>query len=157
MKRPTIKTAPPVERGLPPPLILALLYFSSIFVGALLLWMPMSHTGAVGFGDAFFTSASAVTVTGLAVVDTGSDLTVIGQVILALLIQLGGLGLMAFAVLLLSALGLPVGLPQRLVLTRRSQPAFPWRAGDHRADNHAGGIGVRTGRSRNFVFVFVPD
>ncbi|MCA2006217.1 TrkH family potassium uptake protein [Tritonibacter mobilis] len=116
MKRPTIKTAPPVERGLPPPLILALLYFSSIFVGALLLWMPMSHTGAVGFGDAFFTSASAVTVTGLAVVDTGSDLTVIGQVILALLIQLGGLGLMAFAVLLLSALGLPVGLPQRLVL-----------------------------------------
>ena len=76
----------------------------------------MSHTGAVGFGDAFFTSASAVTVTGLAVVDTGSDLTLIGQAILALLIQLGGLGLMAFAVLLLSALGLPVGLPQRLVL-----------------------------------------
>lgn len=76
----------------------------------------MSHTGAVGFGDAFFTSASAVTVTGLAVVDTGSDFTLIGQAILALLIQLGGLGLMAFAVLLLSALGLPVGLPQRLVL-----------------------------------------
>ena len=72
--------------------------------------------GAVSFGDAFFTSASAVTVTGLAVVDTGSDLTLIGQAILALLIQLGGLGLMAFAVLLLSALGLPVGLPQRLVL-----------------------------------------
>ncbi|NIZ12182.1 Ktr system potassium transporter B [Phaeobacter sp. HF9A] len=96
--------------------MLVISYFICIVIGALLLWAPISQNGAVSFYDAFFTSASAVTVTGLAVVDTGHDFTFFGQLIVALLIQLGGLGLMAFAVLLLSALGLPVGLPQRLVL-----------------------------------------
>lgn len=116
MKRAARRPLLSLDRGLPPPLVLALSYFVCIFIGALLLWSPVAQTGNVSFSDAFFTSASAVTVTGLAVVDTGSDFTLFGQVVVALLIQLGGLGLMAFAVLLLSALGLPVGLPQRLIL-----------------------------------------
>lgn len=116
MKLPTRKTPLNLDRGLPPPLVLALSYSICIFIGAVLLWLPIAQTGGVTFSDAFFTSASAVTVTGLAVVDTGSDFTVFGQIVVAVLIQLGGLGLMAFAVLLLSALGLPVGMPQRLIL-----------------------------------------
>jgi trk system potassium uptake protein TrkH len=106
----------PDLRRLPPPALLALLYLSFIALGAVVLRLPVSHHGAVGWMDALFTSTSAVTVTGLVVVDTGSAFTVFGQAVVAVLIQLGGLGLMTFAVLLLSALGVPVGMPSRLIL-----------------------------------------
>jgi trk system potassium uptake protein TrkH len=93
-----------------------LIYLSLIVVGALVLWLPISNTTGISLSDAFFTSTSAVTVTGLAVVDTGSSFTFFGQAVLAILIQMGGLGLMTFAVLVLSALGIPVGMPQRIIL-----------------------------------------
>lgn len=99
-----------------PPAVLATIYAVFIIVGAVALRLPFSNTGDVTFSDAVFTAASAVTVTGLIVVDTGSDYTLIGQVIIALLIQIGGLGLMTFAALLLTMLGLTIGMPQRLVL-----------------------------------------
>jgi len=103
-------------RATPPPGILTAIYAVFISLGALVLWLPISHNDAVGFGDALFTAVSAVTVTGLVVVDTGSDFTLFGQIVIAILIQLGGLGLMAFAVLLLSALGVPIGLPSQMIL-----------------------------------------
>ncbi|MEC3860781.1 potassium transporter TrkG [Mesobacterium sp. TK19101] len=101
---------------LPPPALLAVFYLGTILLGALLLWLPVSHHGGVGPGIAIFTSTSAVTVTGLALVDTGAAFTGFGQAVIAVLIQLGGLGLMTFAVLVLGALGIPVGMPQRLIL-----------------------------------------
>ncbi|WP_299281299.1 potassium transporter TrkG [uncultured Tateyamaria sp.] len=91
-------------------------YMVVIVLGAILLWLPISHTGDIGLNEAIFTSTSAVTVTGLILADTGSAFTGFGQGVIAVLIQLGGLGLMTFAVLLLSALGIPVGMPQRLIL-----------------------------------------
>lgn len=101
---------------MPPPAVLAVFYLAFIILGALLLWLPISHTGSIGLGDALFTSTSAVTVTGLVLADTGAAFTGFGQGVIAVLIQLGGLGLMTFAVLLLGALGIPVGMPQRLIL-----------------------------------------
>lgn len=101
---------------LSPPTILVLFYGSFIAIGAFLLWLPIAHNGAVDFGIALFTSTSAVTVTGLVLVDTGSAFTPFGQAVIAMLIQMGGLGLMTTAVLVLSALGIPVGMPQRLIL-----------------------------------------
>ena len=68
-----------------------------IFVGALLLSLPTATHHGIPFIDAFFTSTSAVCVTGLAVVDTGSYFTVFGQVIIMGLIQVGGLGILTFA------------------------------------------------------------
>ena len=53
--------------------------------------------------EAIFTSTSAVTVTGLVLADTGAAFTGFGQAVIAILIQLGGLGLMTFAVLVLGA------------------------------------------------------
>lgn len=103
-------------RHLPPPGMLALLYIGLVAIGALLLKLPFANTGGVGWGDALFTSTSAVTVTGLVVVDPGSAFTWFGQGVIALLIQLGGLGLMTFAVLLLSALGVSIGMPHRIIL-----------------------------------------
>lgn len=101
---------------IPAPALLSLFYLGFIVLGGILLWLPISHNGGIGLGEALFTSTSAVTVTGLVLADTGAAFTSFGQAVIAVLIQLGGLGLMTFAVLLLGALGIPVGLPQRLIL-----------------------------------------
>jgi trk system potassium uptake protein len=103
-------------RSTPPPLILAVLYAALIVIGAGVLKLPISTTTAITWSDALFTATSAITVTGLVVLDTGADLTLFGQMVVAGLIQLGGLGLMTFAVLVLAALGLPVGITGQLYL-----------------------------------------
>ncbi|MDT8398650.1 MAG: TrkH family potassium uptake protein [Pseudomonadales bacterium] len=99
-----------------PPAVLALLYACLIAGGSVLLKLPLASRLPVSWADAIFTATSAVTVTGLAVLDTGSDFTLFGQIVILMLIQLGGLGLMTFAVLILAMLGLPVGLPHRIFL-----------------------------------------
>lgn len=102
--------------NIPAPASLTLLYGVFILAGSVLLYMPFAKASAITFGDAVFTATSAVTVTGLIVVDTGSDFTFWGQLVIAILIQFGGLGLMTFAALVLSSLGLPIGMPQKIVL-----------------------------------------
>ncbi|MBK7383647.1 MAG: hypothetical protein IPI81_09965 [Flavobacteriales bacterium] len=78
----------------------ALLFVASfivlITVGAALFMLPNSCTRPLGMVDAIFTSASAVCVTGLSTIDIGKDLTFAGQIILLVLIQIGGLGVMTF-------------------------------------------------------------
>lgn len=101
---------------IPPPAILAALYAVLIVTGAALLKLPIATPAPITWSDAIFTAASAVTVTGLVVIDTGSQLTMFGQAVVMVLIQLGGLGLMTFAVLVLSMLGLPVSMSQRIFL-----------------------------------------
>lgn len=88
-----------------PPLLLAAGFMVLILVGTGLLKLPFSFTGSLSWGDALFTSVSAVTVTGLVVTETGTTFSFWGQLIILLLIQIGGLGLMTFAVLALLALG----------------------------------------------------
>lgn len=100
----------------PPPAILASLYAVLIVLGGGLLKLPIATPAPITWSDAIFTAASAVTVTGLAVIDTGSQLTLFGQVVVMVLIQLGGLGLMTFAVLILSMLGLSLSMSQRIFL-----------------------------------------
>jgi trk system potassium uptake protein TrkH len=102
--------------ALPPPFLLALLYVGLAALGAAALMTPWAQARPFGWGDAAFTAVSAVTVTGLVVLDNAADLTRFGQGVLILLFQFGGLGLMTFAVLLLASLGLPMGLAGRLYL-----------------------------------------
>ncbi|MBM3605073.1 MAG: Ktr system potassium transporter B [Alphaproteobacteria bacterium] len=96
----------------PPPAVLASSYLALIVLGGLLLMLPVMARQPITMMDALFTSTSAVTVTGLGVIDTELVLTFWGQLVVAVLIQLGGLGLMTFAVLVWSALGLPLGITQ---------------------------------------------
>ncbi len=103
-------------KRLPPPGMLAVMYLAFIAAGSAGLMLPISHAQAITWSDAIFTSASAVTVTGLIVVDTPQAFTMVGEGILMILMQVGGLGLMTFAVLLLSALGIQIGIPQQIVL-----------------------------------------
>ncbi len=68
-----------------------------IFTGAVLLSLPVSTRGeGLDFLDALFTATSATCVTGLIVVDTGTFFSLFGQIVILILIQLGGLGIMTF-------------------------------------------------------------
>lgn len=72
-------------------------FLGIILIGTALLMLPKAtHTG-ISLLDALFTSTSAVCVTGLIVVDTGSYFTIFGQSIILVLMQIGGLGIMTFA------------------------------------------------------------
>lgn len=77
-----------------PALLFVLSFIFLILFGALCLMLPAATTREITFIQALFTSTSAVTVTGLAVVDTGKDYTFFGQVVIMILIQLGGLGIL---------------------------------------------------------------
>lgn len=84
------------NRNLNPAQLLIISFITIIFVGTILLLLPnATHTG-ISVTDALFTSTSAVCVTGLIVVDTGSYFTLFGQTVILILIQLGGLGIMTF-------------------------------------------------------------
>jgi len=71
-------------------------FFGIIILGTLLLLLPNATNGNLGLVNALFTSTSAVCVTGLAVVDTGTFFTIYGQIIILALIQIGGIGIMTF-------------------------------------------------------------
>ena len=71
-----------------------------IIFGTLILSSPLCSTSDVGLWEAFFTSTSAITVTGLTIIDVGVDLNTCGQIFLALMLLSGGLGLMAITTFL---------------------------------------------------------
>ncbi|MBV7321710.1 TrkH family potassium uptake protein [Bacillus halotolerans] len=99
-----------------PPQVLAIGFFLTIIIGSLLLKLPISTAKPLSWIDALFTAASATTVTGLAVVDTGTEFTVFGQTVIMGLIQVGGLGFMTFAVLIVMILGKKIGLKERMLV-----------------------------------------
>jgi potassium uptake TrkH family protein len=88
-----------------------------ILAGTLLLLLPYARAGPGGapLHVATFTATSAVCVTGLTVVDTATYWSTLGQVIILLLVQVGGLGFMVLASLLALALSRRLGLRQRLL------------------------------------------
>lgn len=98
-----------------PPLILAGGFLILIAAGTLLLWLPIASPTRMGLFNAFFMATSAVTVTGLAVIDTAHDLTAFGKTVLILLVQLGGLGFVTFAILTALALGRKLSLRQQAI------------------------------------------
>ena len=99
-----------------PPAVLILLYASLIAIGTLLLKLSVCAPGPTSWITALFTAASAVTVTGLSIADTGTHFTLLGQGVILLLIQFGGLGLMTVAAFVLSVFGMRMPVRQRIVL-----------------------------------------
>lgn len=108
------------KQSINPPRLLLEAFLVLIAIGMLLLKLPFATVEPVTWMEAAFTATSAVTVTGLVVVDTGSQFTLFGQLVILALIQLGGLGLMTFAVLTALALGFKLRLQHQLV----AQEAF---------------------------------
>lgn len=97
---------------------LALSFACIIVLGGLLLMLPVaSRSGQpLPFLDALFTSASATCVTGLVIYDTWTQFTLFGQVVILLLIQVGGLSFMTVTIFISMLLGRRIGLHSRAVL-----------------------------------------
>ncbi len=110
----------PIRRRLqklPPGHALIFYYAAAILLGAILLSLPIAAQGSpLSFLDALFTATSAQCVTGLVVVDTGTRFSVFGQVVILLLIQIGGLGITTFSVYLFFYLRLGVGMRGRWII-----------------------------------------
>jgi trk system potassium uptake protein TrkH len=108
--------AAPLVVTRPPARVLSQLFLALIVLGTMLLKLPISTTAPLSWLDALFTATSAVTVTGLVVADTGTAFTHVGHLVLLVLMQLGALGIITFATLILALLGQRVGLRQQLLL-----------------------------------------
>jgi trk system potassium uptake protein TrkH len=105
------------SRHLSPARIFVLSFAGVIFTGAILLSLPISAARiSLRFVDALFTSTSAVCVTGLVVVDTGKDLSTLGQVITLFLIQIGGLGIITFSTVFFVLMGRSISFKGREIV-----------------------------------------
>lgn len=104
-----------ILRRLPAAQVLVIGFAMVILIGAFLLWLPVSlHTGVrITFMEALFESTSAVCVTGLTVVPVGDTFSVFGRTILAILIQIGGMGVVLLGVMLILAAGGRMGFRSR--------------------------------------------
>ena len=87
-----------------------------IVTGAVLLWLPVSNQKPIEFFDALFTSASAVCVTGLVTIIPQTQFTLFGKVILLILIQIGGLGIIACVTAFFFLLRRQISVRERMVI-----------------------------------------
>lgn len=104
------------RRHLSPPIVIAGSFLLLIIFGTLLLKLPVATTHPITWTDALFTASSATTVTGLSVFDIASTLTLFGLIVLLVLIQFGGIGLMTFAVAILVLFGKRIGMQSRMYI-----------------------------------------
>lgn len=95
-----------------PEIILPIAFFLLCLVGAILLFLPISKNTDITFLDNLFVAVSASCVTGLSVLTVGQDYTTFGQIILMLLIQAGGLGIMSITSIIFIVLGKRMSLSQ---------------------------------------------
>jgi trk system potassium uptake protein len=105
--------------SLHPAQILVLGFSCLILLGTFLFMLPIAtyeEGRGLGFVDALFEATSAVCVTGLAVVDTGTTFTLFGEIVLLCLIQIGGWGFMTTGIFMFIILGKKIGLKERLLL-----------------------------------------
>jgi len=100
-----------------PPQAILLSYIALISIGTLLFLYLPTTTVELSPVDALFTVTSAVTVTGLIVIDTGKDLTPLGKAMVLILIQIGGLGYMTLTTFFFITLRRKIGLKERLILS----------------------------------------
>lgn len=96
--------------------IVALGFFGVIFLGGLILWLPFCNQKPLAFIDAIFTSVTSVCVTGLVTVVPAEQFTLAGQIVVLLLIQIGGLGVIACTALFFLLLGKKISMKGRVLI-----------------------------------------
>lgn len=101
---------------IPPAVVILASFAAAIALGAALLALPAASTERLSLVDAVFTATSAVCVTGLTVVDTGTRFTTFGQLVILALFQVGGLGIMTVAMFAVLLLGRHVSFRDRMVI-----------------------------------------
>jgi len=115
------------RKGLHPSQIISIAFTGIILLGTALLSLPLSSKSgqATSLFDALFTATSATTVTGLAVIDTETHWSLFGHVVIAVLIQVGGFGIVGFASLVAILLDGRVSLRTRLNATSETGAKTP--------------------------------
>lgn len=108
------------NRSLSPTRIIALTFAAIILIGALLLTLPAASRDGVscGFRPALFTATSATCVTGLVMYDTWTQWSGFGQIVILSMIEIGGLGFMSAASLVVFMLRRKIGLRQRMLMAQ---------------------------------------
>ena len=96
--------------------IISIGFFGVILLGSLLLWLPFSNHQPIRYIDALFTAVTCVCVTGLVTVVPAAQFTVAGKVILLILIQIGGLGIIACTTAFFILLGKRINMKERIVI-----------------------------------------
>ncbi|MFC0469473.1 TrkH family potassium uptake protein [Halalkalibacter kiskunsagensis] len=107
--------------------VIIIAYIIAMFVFSILLYLPISHLPGVdvSYSEALFTSVSAVSVTGLTVVNVPETYSYIGIIFLALAIQLGGIGIMTMGTFVWMLFGRKINLSQRmLIMVDQNQNTF---------------------------------
>ena len=98
--------------------VIPLGFLAVILCGTILLMLPVStYSGSLSFFDAFFEAVSATCVTGLIVVDTATTFTFFGQLVLLVMIQLGGVGFMSVATFIFVTMGKKISLKERMTIS----------------------------------------
>ena len=106
------------KRGLTTTQIILFGFLGTIVVGTILLTLPVSAADGqwTQLIDALFTSTTSVCVTGLVTVATWSHWTLFGQIVIVLLIQVGGLGIVTFTTIVLMVMGRKISLKERMLI-----------------------------------------
>lgn len=101
-----------------PPKFLAIGFASITLIGTFLLKLPIATAdgSSTSIVDALFTAVSAISVTGLTVVDTGTHWSMFGQIVMLMLVQLGGLGFMTSATWIALMFNRRISLRERMIL-----------------------------------------
>lgn len=99
-----------------PSVVLVLSFLFVIITGTILLSLPISQTNSISILDAAFTSVSATCVTGLLTINCLYDLTLFGQIVVLIMIQIGGLGLMSFISIFLMSLNRKLDFSNRSLI-----------------------------------------
>lgn len=113
------------RKGLHPTQVVAGAFTAIILLGTFLLWLPISSSSGkyTGLMDALFTSTSAVTVTGLGTLDTETHWSMFGHWVIAILIQIGGFGIVGFASLVGYLLEGRISLKNKMTTTSEASVA----------------------------------
>ncbi len=114
------------KRSLQPAQIILLGFLGLILLGSLLLTLPAAHVPGetTRYVDALFTATTSVCVTGLTVVSTAGHWSLFGQIVILILIQLGGLGVVTSMMVVLATFHRKIGLKNRILI----QTAYGWNS-----------------------------
>lgn len=134
-------------------------FLSVILLGAVLLHLPFASASGVSvpFWDCLFTATTSVCVTGLVTVPTYSTWSLFGQIVILILIQLGGLGVISFTILFMQTLGKRLGLHEKQLI--RDAYNLDSAKGSHILIKRIfrGTFIIETLGAVLYCFVFVPE
>ena len=107
-----------ISREIGPTKILLISLIAVIIIGAFILRLPMCNNQPIKTIDSIFVATSATCVTGHSTVDVESTFTLFGQIVIMLLIQIGGLGFMLVIAIILMWLGKKITLKDRILISQ---------------------------------------